>query len=179
MKKAKSATKPRSDIIPLGSLKLNDRNPRTIDKDSFAKLCESIKAFPKMMAVRGIVVDKDGIVIGGTQRYRACVALGMTEIPAAWVKRAEDFTEAERQRFIIADNAPDGVSGSWDWDLLANDFDRNLLVEWGFKESQLGDDVAPPTGDGNSGSGEGGEGKDECKCPTCGNKHLREVATPA
>jgi ParB-like chromosome segregation protein Spo0J len=114
--------------VNLADLKLNDRNPRTIGKEAFEKLRESIKRFPKMMAVRGIVVDADGIVIGGTQRYRACVANGMKEVPSSWVQMADDFTESERRQFIIADNAP---FGEWNWDMLANEGDAGLLDDFG------------------------------------------------
>jgi hypothetical protein len=138
---AKGETMPRpcdkKNTVKLAGLRLNDSNPRRISKEAFAKLCASVKAFPKMMTVRGIVVDKDGIIIGGTQRYRACVANGMKEVPASWVKRAEDFTAEERRRFIIADNAPEGIAGEWDMDLLANEWDMAELLAAGFEEEDL------------------------------------------
>jgi len=32
---------------------------------------------------------------------------------------------------VIVDNAPDGMSGEWDWDMLANEFDVNWLNDLG------------------------------------------------
>jgi len=144
---------------------MNDHNPRRIGKDAFAKLCSSVKAFPKMMAVRGIVVDSDNVIIGGTQRYRACVANVMTEVTSEWMKHADGFTEDERRRFIIADNAPEGLAGEWDFDMLANNFDVSELIAAGFSEEEL-------TGmlDGTDGDDE----EDPDRCPTCGRVILTE-----
>jgi DNA modification methylase len=118
--------------VALASLRLNDRNPRTIKADAFARLCESIKRDPEFMALRPIVVDAAGVILGGNQRYRACVALGMTEVPATWVRVAADLTADQRRRFIVLDNAPDGIAGEWDEDLLAACYDLAELKDLGF-----------------------------------------------
>jgi len=130
-------TKTRKGYVKLSKFKLNERNPREISKDAFVKLCKSIRQFPKMMAIRGIVVDEQGLIIGGTQRYRACVANGMTDVPKEWILYAKDFSDEERRRFIIADNAPGGLSGDWNMDLLANEWDIDELVGAGFDEGEL------------------------------------------
>ena len=153
--------------IKLSDLHLNDRNPRTISKKAFTKLCESIKQFPKMMEVRGIVVDEQGIVIGGTQRYRACAANGMKEVPTSWILRAEDFTEQERKRFIIADNAPGGMVGIWDMDLLANEWDIGELIIAGFDEEELTGLIVP---DDNKAIDEDDMADTKNECPKCGYK---------
>jgi hypothetical protein len=127
----------RADKIKLASLTINPRNPRTISKDAFEKLCKSLREFPKMLELRPIVVDENNMILGGTQRYRAMVALGMTEIPTAWVKKASDLTEQERRRFIVVDNAPEGMSGENDFDILAADYNIDELVEWGFSNEEL------------------------------------------
>jgi len=130
-------TKTRKGYVKLSKFKLNERNPREISKDAFVKLCKSIRQFPKMMAIRGIVVDEQGLIIGGTQRYRACVANGMTDVPKEWILYAKDFSDEERRRFIIADNAPGGLSGDWNMDLLANEWDIDELIGAGFDEGEL------------------------------------------
>ena len=68
-----------SDIRPL------DRNPRKITPGAFKKLCDSIARDPEFMRLRPIVTDEKGVIIGGNQRYRACMELGMKEVPDAWV----------------------------------------------------------------------------------------------
>ena len=83
-----------------------------------------------MMSLRPMVVDSDGIILGGNIRYRALQDLGFKEIPNDWVKRAEELTEDEKRRFIIADNVG---FGDWDWDALANDWDVVDLEAWGLE----------------------------------------------
>ena len=115
-------------MIKISSIKANPDNPRVIKDAAFEKLCNSIKDFPKMMALRPMVVDADGVVLGGNMRLRALQHLGYKEIPDEWVKRADDLTPEEQKRFIITDNVP---AGEWDWDELANGWDENDLTEWG------------------------------------------------
>lgn len=116
--------------MKLSTLKLNESNPRTITDDKFKLLCDSIREFPKMMAIRPIVVDNknDRIVLGGNMRYRACIANGLDDVPDNWVIFADDMTPDEKRRFIIADNVG---FGQWDWDLIANDWDTAELLSWG------------------------------------------------
>ena len=53
------------------SIRTNLNNPRLIKDESFSKLVASIKDFPKMMELRPIIVDKEGVILGGNMRYRA------------------------------------------------------------------------------------------------------------
>jgi hypothetical protein len=106
----------------------NPENPRTIDKGKFQKLKNSIKEFPKMMALRPIVTNDDGMVLGGNMRLKALRELGYDKIPDDWVKKASDLTEDEKRQFIIVDNVG---FGEWDWDVLANDWNPEELADWG------------------------------------------------
>ena len=56
-----------------------------------------------------------------------------TGIPASWVQDASEWSEEDRKAFIILDNSPQGVSGEWDWDLLANQYEPDDLNEWGLE----------------------------------------------
>ena len=120
--------------MKLPDIKLNPDNPRLIKDDKFKKLVASIKDFPKMMALRPIVVDDTMTILGGNMRYKALQEAGFTEIPDEWVKQAKDLTEEEKKRFVIEDNMP---FGEWDWDLLANNFEIGDLLDWGFNENEL------------------------------------------
>jgi hypothetical protein len=120
--------------MKITDLKLNDENPRSITDKKMDKLCASIRAFPKMMAIRPIVVNADNVVIGGNMRLRACVLNGMTEIPDKWVRRVADLTPDEQRRFVIEDNV---AFGDWDWDVLANHFDEFQLMEFGLDIPQM------------------------------------------
>jgi hypothetical protein len=124
--------------MKLNQIKSNPNNPRIIKDEKFKKLCESIKALPKMMELRPIVVDENFIVQGGNMRLKALNELGYKEIPETWVKQAKDFTEEELKEFIIKDNVG---FGEWDWDGLANNWDENELIGWGLNLPIWNDDM--------------------------------------
>jgi ParB-like chromosome segregation protein Spo0J len=130
-------------MIKLSTIKTNPNNPRVIKDDKFAKLVNSIKEFPAMMALRPMVVNADNIVLGGNMRLKALKEAGYTEVPEEWVKSAESLTDDEQRRFIIADNVG---FGEHDWEVLANEWDVEELAEWGldipnFDSEPIGDDL--------------------------------------
>lgn len=90
--------------MKLSNIKANPSNPRVIKDDRFQKLVKSISEFPKMMELRPMVINSDNVVLGGNMRLKALQELKYKEIPDNWVKRAEDLTDEEQRRFIIADN---------------------------------------------------------------------------
>lgn len=114
--------------MKINEIKLNKSNPRIIKDFKFEKLKKSITEFPKMLELRPMIIDDQNIVLGGNMRLTALKDLGYKEIPDNWVKRASELTEDEKQRFVIADNVG---FGDWDWDILANEWDSDLLVDWG------------------------------------------------
>jgi len=114
--------------MKLSEIRINPGNPRLIKDAKFRKLCRSIKEFPRMMELRPIIVDADGMILGGNMRYQALRHNGMTEIPDSWVKRAEELTEAQKREFIIKDNVG---FGEWNFDILANEWVNLPLDDWG------------------------------------------------
>jgi len=114
-------------MIKLSELKENQKNPRFIKDSRFENLCKSLKEFPKMLALRPIIIDKDNIIIGGNMRYRALKKLGYKEIPDEWVKKDSDLTEEERRRFVITDN---NQYGEYDFDILKEEWDIKELANW-------------------------------------------------
>lgn len=100
-------------------------NPRTISKKDFAVLKRSLKDFPSMLDVREIVVDENGVILGGNQRYKALQSLGKRKVK---VKKVTGWTDEEKREFVIKDNI---ANGAWDNDKLANEWDKNKLEEWG------------------------------------------------
>jgi len=103
----------------------NDMNPRVIKDDKFKKLVQSIKDFPQMLQLRPIVVNDDMVVLGGNMRLRAVQEVGLKEVP---IIKASDLTPEQQKEFIIKDNVG---FGEWDWDVLANEWEPELLTEWG------------------------------------------------
>ena len=78
-----------------------------------------------MLDLRPIVVNQDMIVLGGNMRLRACREAGLTEVPIIY---ADNLTEEQQKEFVIKDNSS---FGEWDWDILANEWDTEQLIDWG------------------------------------------------
>lgn len=110
--------------LPLSDIKPNPDNPRIIKDANFKKLVQSLKDFPEMAEVREIVLNKDHVILGGNMRFKAMQEAGWTEAPVKIV----DWSEDKQREFVIKDNVS---GGEWDWDLLANEWDSDLLGEWG------------------------------------------------
>ena len=123
--------------MKLSEIKVNKSNPRIIKDDKFKKLIKSLEDFPKMMEFRPIVVNDDGMILGGNMRYRALLDLGYKEVPDNWVKKASDLTDDEKRRFIIVDNLS---FGEHDWDALANEWDAEQLEDWGLTVNNFNTD---------------------------------------
>ncbi len=112
-------------FVPIGDIKPNPNNPRIIKDDKFKKLVQSIKDFPEMLTLRPIVVNAEMVVLGGNMRLKACQAAGLREVPTIL---ASGLTDERQREFIIKDNVG---FGEWEWDTLANEWDADLLAEWG------------------------------------------------
>jgi len=115
----------RAEIVKISEVKINPNNPRLIKDDKFAKLVQSIKDLPQMLAIRPIVVNTDMVVLGGNMRLKACKEAGLKEVP---IIIADNLTEEQQREFLIKDNVS---GGEWDWALLANDWDTEQLDSWG------------------------------------------------
>lgn len=99
--------------IPIEDLKPNEKNPRRIKKSELESLKRSIKEFGFQEPV---IVNKhkgrENILIGGHQRVKAAVALGMKTVPVVYV----DLPKDKEETFNIALNK---ISGDWDEEKLA------------------------------------------------------------
>jgi ParB-like chromosome segregation protein Spo0J len=111
--------------VKISEPKPNEHNPRYINKANFKKLVNSLKEFPKMLEVRPLVVDENMIVLGGNMRLKALIEAGFKEV---LVHQVLDWTDDEKNQFIIKDNSS---FGSWDWEILANEWNMQKIVDWG------------------------------------------------
>ena len=115
------------ELVKISKVKPNETNPRFIKDNKFKKLVKSIKEFPEMLKLRPIVVNKDMVVLGGNMRLKACKEAGLKDV---WILKADNLTEEQQKEFIVKDNVG---FGEWDWDILANDWDVELLEDWGLE----------------------------------------------
>lgn len=140
-----------TEEIKLTRITTNPDNPRTITKEKFDKLVNSILVFPKMLQLRPVVVDAKMVALGGNMRTEALNAIAQMnpeelaerlastadyqrktqgeqgalleywgkwlDNPVAYVVKADNLSEQEREQFIIKDNTQ---FGTWDYDALAN-----------------------------------------------------------
>lgn len=111
-------------------LKINPKNPRTISKEAFDRLKESIKKFPQMLEKRPIIYDEGFIILGGNMRLLALQDLvkeGFV-LKLEYFSSAKGWTSEQKKEFIIRDNISDGA---WDYEILANEWGEEPLEEWG------------------------------------------------
>ena len=139
----------------INEIKPNPINPRKIDEDDFAKLVKSIKDDPKLLEAKPLIIDENNVILGGNQRYRACLELGIQDVPTI---QMANLTEKEKQKLLVIDNTH---YGKWDMDMLANDgWEIGELDEWGVNVDFLVPTNEEPKSIDNTKKGK--------VCPNCG-----------
>ena len=113
---------------PVSEIKELPNNPRTITKEDFDRLKDSIIDNPEYFEGRPLILSNrtgELVVLAGNQRLRAAKAVGLKEVPTIVLP---NLTEEKEKEIIIRDNVS---NGRWDMELLANDFDLQDLADWG------------------------------------------------
>ena len=113
--------------IEINKLKPATYNPRQISTKDFKSLKESITKFG---LVDPIIVNKCYTIIGGHQRYKICKDLDYKDIGCIIL----DLDKEQERELNIRLNKN---TGEFDMDILANEFDIDELVDWGFKHIDL------------------------------------------
>lgn len=121
--------------VDINLVKENENNPRYISSANFDKLKKSIQEFPEMLEKRPIVVDEDYTALGGNMRLKACKEVGLEEI---WIEVAEGWTEEQKREFVVKDNSS---YGSWDWEVLANEWDAEQLNDWAVNVPRMDEEL--------------------------------------
>lgn len=85
-----------------------------------------------------LVVNADGTLIGGHQRYETLKKLGYEEVEV--YAPDNQLTEKETEELALRLNKN---TGEWDFDILANEFELDALFEVGFDLPDLGIDDKP------------------------------------
>lgn len=150
--------------IPISNLILLENNPRIITKDQFSKLCKSLETDPDFFDRRPCLVNREGeefTVYAGNQRVRAAKKLGWKEVPCI-IDVCLD--EKVMQKRIVADNLH---NGNWDFDILGNEFDIDILLLAGFTENML-DGAFDPI-ENIEGEIPEKKSKKQKECPECGH----------
>jgi len=115
-----------SDLVPW------PRNPRQIREDQAARLSESLDQFGQ---VDVIAIGPDGEVYNGHQRINVWAADHGANFEVDVRVASRELTEKEREKLTVFLHK--GAAGEWDFDTLANEFELDELLEWGFEERDL------------------------------------------
>lgn len=146
--------------LKINQLSLLENNPRRISKEQMVKLEKSIADDPDFLWKRPILINKVNdkyIVYAGNQRVRAAKKLKWKEIPCII---DENLSEEIMKDRIIKDNR---TYGEFDFEILANEYDIEKLLNAGFTPEELHIDIE------DLGSTEEDK-KEELKCELCGHK---------
>lgn len=112
------------EYVGINKIKPHAQNPRIIKDGKFKQLVQSIKELPDMLEMRPIIVNEDYVILGGNMRWKACKEAGLKEVPIMIAR----WSEKQQKEFTIKDNVS---FGEWDWDMLANQWEQDNLLEWG------------------------------------------------
>ena len=116
----------------LGDLREWERNPRELSEHDAKHLARSIEKFN---LADPLVINQDGQIIGGHQRKRVMLANGYAVGDLVDVRiPSRQLTEREAEELNLRLNRN---AGSWDWDILANEFEVADLLDWGFSAFDL------------------------------------------
>lgn len=92
--------------VKLSQVKLNGDNPRTITKEKFGKLINSILVLPKMLELRPIVVDNKMCALGGnmrTEALRAIAKMSAGDISNRLLTIADFVEKSDGERKVLVD----------------------------------------------------------------------------
>ena len=116
---------------PIDDLIFAEYNPRQLSDDQYKHLKDSISRFG---LVDPIIINKNkdrkDIIIGGHQRVKVARTMGIDKVPCVEI----DLTYDKEKELNVRLNKN---TGSWDFDILANTFDIDELIDFGFDEKEL------------------------------------------
>lgn len=112
-------------------LKPAQYNPRILTKKQKSDLQKSIRKFGVVdPAIINTYKGRESVIVGGHQRIKVAMEMGMSEFPCVEVCLHPD----QEKELNIRLNKN---SGEWNFDDLANLFNVEDLIEWGFTEEDL------------------------------------------
>jgi hypothetical protein len=115
-----------SELIPW------PRNPRQVKVDQVRRLQESLEEFGQPET---IAIGPGNEIYNGHQRLKSWAdKFGDIEVDVRVADRS--LTEKEREKLTVFLHK--GAAGEWDFDTLANEFDVDDLLDWGFEDFELG-----------------------------------------
>ena len=106
-------------------------NPRQLSQRQYQNLRNSIQRFGLVDPILiNVNKDRKNIIIGGHQRVNIAKVLEIKKVPCVEL----DLTLEQERELNIRLNQN---TGDWDFDVLADNFDLDELMEFGFEEKDL------------------------------------------
>lgn len=116
----------------LSELKPFEKNPRRMTEKGMADLNKSLDKFG---LADPIIINTDGEIIGGHARYFALKEKNHTESINVIIPDRK-LTEDEVKELNVRLNK--NIAGEWEFDILANEFELDMLLDSGFVMGELG-----------------------------------------
>lgn len=116
---------------PVANLKDWPNNPRRITEKGLADLKASMT---RLGYIDPIAINTDGTIIGGHARKRVLKEMKVKDVEVRVPSRT--LTEKEIEEAIIRLNK--NIAGEWSFDILANAFEQQDLLDWGFTPEEFG-----------------------------------------
>jgi len=169
------------------------KNPRKITRKQAEELKANLRKYGDLSGiVHNIRTDE---LIGGNQRSEAMegiisgllqpVIVEKYDVPTKAGTLAIGFYEWHGEQYVyrrvdwdeetseLANLIANKGGGFWDWDILANDFELDILFDAGFTEEELlGKDFIEPEFKEYDESI--ADGISVCTCENCGNEHAKK-----
>ena len=139
----------------ISDLKPYAKNPRTLSQDQYKHLKTSLDTFG---LIDKPICTQEGMLIGGHQRIKVLKKDKIKEVEC-WVPD-RDMTEKDIEELNIRLNQ----TGDFDFELLANNFDVDDLLNWGFDMNDLHIEIPEEAQDLRD------EHKKSKICPKCGHE---------
>ena len=118
------------DLLPFKA------NPRKMSEKEISDLTKSLKKFD---LVEIPAIDTDNKIIAGHQRCAVLQLLGRGNEVIDVRVPSRPLTESEYKQYLITSNK---VHGDWDYELLAEHFEIDTLLDSGFDQAELADAFA-------------------------------------
>lgn len=116
--------------VKVSDLKENPNNPRKLTEKGLKDLEKSITKFG---IAEPLVCNTDLMICGGHGRKKILERLNIAEVDCYLPEKK--LTQKQFDELGIRLNK--NIAGEFDFDILANEFEVDELIEWGFEEKEL------------------------------------------
>lgn len=118
--------------VPISDLRHAEYNPRKITPEDFERIKKSIQEFGFVQPlVANRAPGREGVIVGGNQRFEVAKKIGMMEVPVFWVD-IPDLAREKELNIRLNKN-----QGDFDNEILVQEFKKEELWSWGFDASEL------------------------------------------